>query len=136
MTDQEIDLRQLDAWIAEHVFDFAWVPRNQGPGTCWLAPKEEWKNYLPAYITRGIYQPEGVYDRRVPKYSTDPAASFEGLRKILNDRGPAGIKLFRTDKLVTAYCDDYQIQAAHAPTLEQAICLLAKKLYAQRGEGE
>jgi len=123
MTDTK--MRELDAWIEENVFglpvDWEAGRRKHGPGFLWFIKGENG-------------QPNRC--EVVKNYCTDPAASFDLLKKLSEDhdivvrRGngrPDGEE-FYVHRLTAYGSMDF---TTGANTLELAIALFAKKLHSK-----
>lgn len=121
MTTTEQELRELDAWIAEHVM--GWKARKLN--------RRDLINHLmpPQSITDGFgkYDADPMFQTNVtgvPNYTTEPAAAMEVLKKCMD---MAVVTLF--EKAKGGYEVRWQQMSASAETLELAICLFAKKLF-------
>jgi hypothetical protein len=110
MTDQ--DLRSLDAWIAEHV--------------C------EWTNIWPNNLT-GV-DPKTQTCKRVPYFSTSPAAFFALLSKLIADGWCITQRYYPTKKAWAVELIHEKregIPFAQALTLPEALTLAAKAAYSK-----
>jgi hypothetical protein len=146
MTTEE--MREVDTWIAEHVFDFAWIP-SVGK-TFYLVSPGDWQAYKPEFVQRGLKLSHAniVAERRVPFYTTDPAAAMDVLKKCAEKRAeaydphrPSTYDPYRPSAslVICAPCcdrsqwtvvDSEEMQIfGEAETLELAICLFAKHLF-------
>lgn len=123
MTDKE--LRELDAWIAEHVFGWSRWNFNNGYTA---------HNYLDQ--TNGQankYRKHGFVDgltllESFPKYTTDPAAAMEVLKKCCeHPYYPFGFAV----AFSKGFPNPWVCETATAETLELAICLFSKKLFSK-----
>lgn len=147
------ELRELDAWIAENVMGWRWYCAI---GKAYLFPPWAFErlNNFSVHWTAGIHEKgwtrqqakrepckklltgsniEGIGDDiEFPKYSTDPAAAMDVLKKCFDKTGQ--IEVFRTQihpfkfGVVGKWLPsaDYECEAE---TLELAICLFAKKIF-------
>lgn len=107
MTKQEHN--ELDAWIAEHVFDLKFDPASEN----WFDPVHPRRN------------PKAF---ELPKFTTDPAVAMEVLKKCALKSGRCLEILFDSDdKWVVSH--DAKIVSGVAETLELAICLFARQLF-------
>lgn len=144
------ELRELDAWIAENVMGWAWfrfrmkkinTASNAGKGyDRWqqlIPPNEKW-HLQPKYDA--IKQPQGMgryledeTDYSSIKFTTDPAAAMEVLKKCIEIYGAATIYGGATEpKVFTVHVANPKASKAayvESETLELAICLFAKKLF-------
>lgn len=119
----EEECRRLDAWIAEHVM-----------GVVNIREVDHLDNFQPdspRCILVGHWPNRSHRDdyEEIPRYSTDPAANRD-LELKLADSGNS-ICIIKRGREWNAYLNG---RRATAPTLELAICLLAKKIYEQRND--
>lgn len=109
----EKELRELDAWIAEHVFRLKL--NVNGMIETWPRP--------------------GVrHDVCVSSYTTDPAAAFAVLEKcIKSNRGRIVFEDWGTEFVVGFWNSDRELfyDEATAPTLPLAICLFSEQLFSK-----
>jgi len=133
------ELRELDAWIAEHVMGWAWyrfrMKMKSGKGFHrWqqLCPPDETWFLQPKYDA--VKQPQGIgkyqedeTDYSSIKFTTDPAAAMEVLKKII-EKEDASVIYAAPDGVSYILCSD-DIPDTYGETLELAICLFAKKLF-------
>lgn len=155
MTNQE--LREMDAWIAEHVMGWQWfrfrmkktdTAKNAGKGyDRWqqlIPPGDNWHLH-PKY--NAIKQPQGKgqyledeTDLSMFKPTTDRAAAMEVLEKCVqsNVAGVQGnVEIFQEPMnglfgiCYTAAYKKKSIEPVFAETLPLAICLFSRKLFSQ-----
>lgn len=149
------ELRELDAWIAEHVMELppAFVVIKRG-----LYYRPDDKGYTIKMSEAGRYTLEQAKERECPydepvtykpweceHYTTDPAAAMEVLKKcgdfIKGKDHPRGsgnyyIRLYRPS-MFNEWCvcrgneDQSNTPYGQAETLELAICQFAKKLFSK-----
>lgn len=69
---QPQELRELDAWLAEHVMGFVWYyfPEKKKSGWCALMPKGKWKKRHGGKVVFGRVKNIEVLNGDVPCYST------------------------------------------------------------------
>lgn len=121
MTPTQQELRELDAWIALNVFNWERVLPNDVIG-------EFDKTGTPPN-----WGDSGIRYHQVPKYSTDPAAAFEVLKKCSEKctkehRGSVSLFNIRTIRwCVTSGCGIQGIDE----TLELALAKFAQKLFSK-----
>lgn len=127
---KDTDTRELDAWIAEHVMGFEERPCYRGSARI---------EGMTFYVANGrsVTGEASKGNHQFPKYTTDPAAAMEVLKKCAEECDmPIEIDRKRDKKT-----GNWRIESgtmaqgllAIAPpecnTLELAICLFAKKLF-------
>jgi len=151
MSDKE--LRELDAWIAEHVMDvkrfvgvkkrgYWYRPNAHGytdrQAEAWWLTRDEAKKH--EYL-RGD-EPVTICEFSTPLYTTDPAAAMQVLEKCV-----AELELKRAFPAIEKYSDldgfqgwkvtalfsngNQQTFSEVAETLPLAICLFAKQLFSK-----
>lgn len=134
MSDKE--LRELEIWLAEHLFGYKWY-RFEAGGKHWFT-----QTHPSAWVQRqgGIEAPpEGTeMNSDAPRYTTDPAAAMEVLKKCAEEQT---VTVEHSDKnqlgqpqwlvaLLGEHDGDYVEEFCKcAPTLELAICLFAKQVF-------
>lgn len=118
MSDQE--LRELDAWIAEHVMAY----KRGHPGGCKV---EYWQ---PPPFKFGVIPVD-----RLPRFTTDQAAAMEVLKKCMEyvdghcQRSLVSVRP-KEVALVTEF-GAFTSYTGNADTFELAICLFAQKLFSK-----
>ena len=141
LTEQE--MRELDAWIAEHVMGWVWWhlpktdPKHFTPetGICKLIRSDEnWPAHKHWQGKRIAVPMENVkQDVDVPRYTTDPAAAMEVLKKCGFHKNNA-IQIYclraeeNRDGKESFWINDPRLEAN---TLELAIALFANKLFSK-----
>jgi hypothetical protein len=120
------ELRELDAWIAEHVMgwinlEFYTPPFNEMEQS--FPDEPFWRGHK---IVRDLWM-------AVPRYTTDPAAAMIVLEKCSKDRavvvnGTKGKHQIVELKRGTSGLMSFDEEIIDAETLPLAICLFAKKL--------
>jgi hypothetical protein len=120
--------RELDALVAEKVMGWIWVKRtdlNRTPEHPGFTP---WTRYLTNLPLAEWQVPTDEslpidYPFSLPEYSTDIAAAWEAVEKLLNlFQG-----VYRRDATWIACFDNGNRQYAYADTAPHAICLAALK---------
>jgi hypothetical protein len=111
------EMRELDAWIAENVMGWAAHCRN----TAFYVPKEQANKLMDC-------RPVCIEDWRP---TTNPAAAMEVLRKCVDTRAVSVDRWRMTGIYIISTILDRKHTIEEAPTLELAICLFAKQLFAQ-----
>lgn len=111
MSEQE--LRELDAWIAEHVMGCK-------PKFKRYASHSDWECECPLFSHGKEHLDHGVSD-----YSTDPAAAMQVLEKCVADS--EGYQIHIDDGYSVSWGKDGC--SANGETLPLAIALFAKKLF-------
>ena len=140
MTTQE--LRELDAWIAEHVMGFKWghfgFIKNGLPDferePIYLLPPSRFdvhsgnanpfpRDRVDDWKTRGS-------DSLIPKYTTDPAAAMSVLEKCA-EKSDGAVEVVKAIKGKWGLCDGSTTKRGFqwADTLPIAICLFARELF-------
>lgn len=132
MSNEESNNRELDAWIAEHVFGWKrWNFDNGFPETR--------KNYLSKdnekqdkYRKRGFILGLPLIDN-FPRYTTDPSAAMMVLERCLERLSPS-VEIISGDidskrHFWIGRPDEYTKLSMFEPTLPLAICALAKNLF-------
>lgn len=131
MTDSE--MRELDAWIAEHVFGYRWFAFEGGKGNrfCDLQIPSTFQE------RHGGIQcdaPLVGYERDiggVPRYSKEARPALEVLEKCFDKVGLIDAHRVKCGEfnfcIGATYVTDSEVEAK---TLPLAICLFAKKLFA------
>lgn len=117
----EMELRELDAWIAEHVMEW-----ERGWSSCAPRGLECHEKTFEHY---GLWVDPTTGTQKRAHYfhpTTDPAAAMEVQRK-LAERG-GNVETFKGGDGHYYATDTYDLKVS-APTLELAICLLARKIY-------
>ena len=131
----EKELRELDAWIAEHLFDFAWCPSvgfRKEKTSYWLFEPKEVERYKPEVIKHNLPLSDAynhVAERRVPYYTTDPAAAMMVLEKCAQEDSEIRIFQLPDKSFRIGSMDRKGMFLTFAQTLPLAICLFAKKLF-------
>lgn len=127
MTTEE--LRELDAWIAEHVM--GWTLLKQ-----WKESDAIFYTGFPPDKASQYYAKQSQCDPEIPCPTTDPAAAFEVLKRCVERLGHKFISvgfgngLFHVDNMRSSTPGIDEI-AVKAPTLELAICLFSKQLFSK-----
>lgn len=123
-------MRELDAWIAEHVMGYRWYKFSDG--VFQLEVPGDWqKRHGGIQVDR----PTGteIDATSAPKYATDPAAAMQVLEKCCKQTAfPISIGV----KFGGWYCGQFKdlagaASATTSSTLPIAICLFAKKLFSK-----
>jgi hypothetical protein len=152
-----MSIRELDAWIAEHVMGWKWM-RFDAPAAAVNSGKkrDKWCQLVPPF-EKWYQQPQlnGVIcncaiegmpdwtDLSVFKPSTDPAAAMQVLEKcaengVLNGEFKLPVSIFRRGDLQWVVSENTEDEeesidrtyiVVEAPTLPLAICLFAKELF-------
>ena len=137
LTDKE--LRELDAWIAEHVMGFVWTRHrhaaNKFINKRWLLEPEKFKElnevgkgeWIHASGKEEILIAE-YGEETVPAYTTDPAAAMKVFKKCQDMRCLAINKNTITS---IGHEDEKAIVECNAETLELAIAKFAKALFSK-----
>ncbi len=105
----ETEMRELDAWIAEHVIGWSYEVTGSDPtedGYCWFDENRK-------------------FPCELPHYSTDPAAAMQVLEKCAER---SAIMIIKDDGCVVAQINGKRL-TADGPTLPLAICQFARKLF-------
>lgn len=103
-------MRELDAWIAEHVFVWQYKMTGSDPvedGECWFSES-------------------GKFPCELPYYTTDPAAAMVVLEKC-TQKDSVGI--WRVSHIEFVVKNHRESVRATSETLPLAICLFAKQLF-------
>lgn len=132
----ENELRELDAWIAEYVLGYVWLPDHGRSGKFYLYDKptpldlKESKHGL-SPIEHGVHH-------RVPSFTTDAAEALKVLEKCvfaIPTHHEIKIGMARNGSfLVSVQYDDFEPNShkdSNADTLPLAICLFAKQLFSK-----
>ena len=119
MTEKE--LRKLDAWIAEHVFEWTDIEFFQPPCDVMEEPN------LPFW--RGV-QKACLLWQSVPCFTTDPAAAMMVLEKCFEKYYGIVINFEPNSKTFVCWYG-HPVVGTYAETLPLAICLFAKKLFSK-----
>lgn len=131
MTKKE--LRELDAWIAEHVMGYLWLWRiHYGDPLKAIFKSAEsaseyandWQEVTESNNPKNRF---AGWNSNVPFYTTDPAAAMEVLKKCLDFTWIGFGKKLTSENLYSL--TDRMIIDSKSETLELAICLFAKKLF-------
>lgn len=143
-TMSEKELRELDAWIAEHVFNYVWArdtawirsdfPRGSmfRKGTKCLVEKV-CKELSWSKLTGGeAFAPDRYH--HVPHYSTNAAAAMMVLEKCLSKVRDLTMAEYEDLESFNGYRVYGRSGEAIAETLPLAICLFAKKLFCKEGK--
>lgn len=127
---KDTDTRELDAWIAEHVMGFEERPCYHGSARI---------EGMTFYVANGrsVTGEASKGNHQFPKYTTDPAAAMEVLKKCGEHLAAtdSAIELgqnLNKDGLIYWWVNHDRASASflcEAETLELAICLFAKKLF-------
>jgi len=125
LTDKE--LRELDAWIAEHVF--GWHRQSFENGYLRQNLLVENKFRADKYRRHGWHNDVEVLDT-FPKFSTDPAAAMQVLEKCI-EKEPNGIVCGNLKGQWCATTHGWGGAFCEAETLPLAICLFAKQLFSK-----
>jgi len=114
------ELRELDAWIAEHVTceKYPIGEHNSGISKHYL---DDGKN-----VVRTV---EGKWTAALPSYTTDPAAAMMVLEKCAEKEGQENFDGVQIDKTEHGWIVSTCKMDSDAETLPLAICLFAKKLF-------
>lgn len=134
------DERELDSWIAEHVMGYRWMWFSQldDPecGKRCIAPTffRECVKEVPRHP--GVEFPlasNGIWDKRLPHYTTDPAAAFEVLKKCMEHYGDRGgtLRLHFNGQSGFGISDDANRYFVFEAPLETAICHFARGLFSK-----
>lgn len=132
MTDKE--LRELDAFIAEHVFDWVWLSGIRNSDVFW--PKEDGAPQLmPVDISVKAVEAGPVHLPSIPHYSTDIAAAWEVVEKMVNEKKwlfdmHSTISLLKKKKFKAVFKGEYNGELIAFYSVEDpalAICLAVKK---------
>jgi hypothetical protein len=123
----ETQLRELDAWIAEHVFGWHKIQTGQNHSLCSVCGNgfgARHNHYYPDF--------HGSMSGSVPFYSTDPAAAMQVLKRCVEfAKRNLGHSVILTDTM-NGYCVGLTIPSFKfitADTWELAIALFAKALF-------
>lgn len=127
----DVELRSLDAWIAEHVMGYE--ERQSYRGSSVIKGETFW-----VVAGRAATSPAFKGQHRFPEFSTEPAAAMQVLEKCgdgqLSRGGETDMCIRKSvsgwiiDEITTG--EDYgMLKTATAATLPLAICLFAKKLF-------
>lgn len=123
MNDRE--LRELDAWVAEHVMGWTDLELYQ-------PPSEFMEEQQPPFF-RGMNKMCLLW-QSIPNCSTDPAAAMQVLEKCTKncskDCKTISVRENGEGYMVFAR-DSYYREVAEAETLPLAICLFAKQLFSK-----
>jgi hypothetical protein len=139
MTEQE--LRELDAWIAEHVMGYKWFLFHHDESLTrqpyfLLSQPSTWQvRHGGTLVEQGPKPTEEKDLGSVYKYTTDPAYAMEVLKKCAEKwivtvelgKDGSGQSYAWVARLNLGTEDNFKC----APTLELAICLFAKQLFAK-----
>lgn len=142
-------MRELDAWIAEHVMGWQWMrfnykrkPEDSGEPFCMLIPPGENWPANPKWNGVKCDGPvEGIpddSDLSVFQPTTNAATALEVLKKCAEFRESISIYQRLSDDLwvIRTFVDDDDGKRreifAEAPTLELAIALFAQQLYSRK----
>jgi hypothetical protein len=138
MNDSE--LRELDAWIAEHVFGLRFEElqcRSKTPEFTGVFVNHHIKQFgsvvkYPQGLCIGSFRKGGDYTLELysPRFTTDSVASMELLKKCAEIvTVTVGVEMNRG--IVARINDEtgHQDYCKCAPTLELSICLFAKQLF-------
>lgn len=124
-TETEKELRELDAWIAEHVMGFEWRAFNHRDKISYLTSPTDLKR---DELRRSLWLPDPDYARDISsafRYSTDPAAAIEVLKRCAEKVAPVSIRIYHNPAGWHVGIAEFEI----APTLEESICRFAKELF-------
>ena len=115
MKTKDSELRELDAWIAEHVMGKNPIHRDDKPPT--KGTEDDY--FVVEYL---------AFSRSCPLYTTDPDAAMQVLEKCqhLTD-----VVVYKTVQDKHGVRDDISDFAVDAETLPLAICKFAKKLFSK-----
>jgi hypothetical protein len=140
----EKEMRELDAWIAEHVMGWKWFafpPVTDGTRKWTILLKtSSWQRRQGGKQVSAPHKNDEIDIGSVPQYTTDPAAAMEVLRKIGEEMGGRtyGLRIHGPSAefkvhFWTVTDDEFDVEA-NAPTLELAICLFAKQLFSKEAQ--
>lgn len=129
----DIELRELDAWIAEHLFSYEWR-RSEATGRRGLFPPD----YHPEWFKERADMTEGLcYDHpsHVPPYSSSISSAMEMEEKILE----MGLQREYAKSLINVVADEclhtpelnYNFDLIHATPLQR--CLAVKVVIEKKG---
>ena len=123
----EIDLRELDAWIAEHVFGWTDIEIHQ-PLAEIMEPEQ------PAF-RRGYPKKDSLW-QHIPQYTTDHAAAFAVLEKCaektcveIRKQVHGGEKWAVWEDSRTIELHTTGLEGGLSDSLPLSICLFAKQLF-------
>jgi hypothetical protein len=133
MSDTE--MRELDAWIDKVVFGNN-PERRKAHWFCVTCEDEVPPNRISLYKCCNVCGTPADWRDSLPKYCTDPAASFELLKKCAEKLAPeCGSVAIAWEQDIEEWTvqetDKYKCVRATANTLELAIALFAKNLYSK-----
>lgn len=130
-------LRELDAWICEHWFDWKWY-RYRPEKDKSFSGKRTLMDKPHRYVTKARGNEDLAPDAlmNVPAFTTDPAAAMRLWKRCVLKCDELGIAAPITDFWRHEKAWDIQVQfkprfQTQAPTLELAIALFARKLKAK-----
>ncbi len=128
----EQEMRELDAWIYEHVFG----ERIFGEAEMLFEARSVWetqpqcRSFMMGFDA--IDGPNGIQFRQsIPRYSTDPAAAMLVLEKLIENRR-IGLESFGwppTAMLLDSGNGSTVEHLSHGDSLPHAICRFAKSLF-------
>lgn len=127
MSDKE--LRELDAWIAEHVFEWQRQSFDNGHAKHNLLVRDKFRT--DKFVKHGWIDGNKLVET-FPKYTTDPAAAMLVLEKCCEIDGmDAIVEIAKTTTSWRVFNRDKSKDqcTTFANTLPLAICLFAKKLF-------
>ena len=120
----DMEMRELDAWIAEYVFGWNRQRFNNGHVRHNILVPEKFR--ADKYRKHGWNKGVELIDN-FPHYTTDPAAAMDVLEKCAIKSG-YGLTVIPQSNGMWFACSNYANEA-FGETLNIAICLLAKKLF-------
>jgi len=114
-TNTPEELRELDAWIAEHVMGLVRHP-------CWYT-HEHWE---------GVWRvPDGTKGFNKFRPTTDPAAAMAVLEKCAEVESPVSVATCFEAGTWSVFVGGHWDEKRSAETLPLAICLFAKALFSK-----
>lgn len=127
----DTELRELDAWIAIHVFGWHELEYHDINHSickvCGNGHGAQYKHYSPFF-----HKPKMG---SCPFYTTDPAAAFALQVKLIEFAEKTPHNFVKTYKAMTGeFAARTYMAVETAPTLEIALCLLAKQVFTKGGD--
>lgn len=128
----EKELRELDAWIAEHVMGWHKVKTGDNKSLCSVCGNgfgERHKHYVPDFHSSTTGS--------VPFYHSDPAAAMQVLEKCVNelceqDQEETVSVGMEVPYFVVEKTNTSKSMRVEASTLPLSICLFAKQLFSNQ----
>lgn len=138
-TPTRAELRDLDAWIAQHVMDDSKLVglKKRGywyrPKACGYTDREsEAGRFTIEEAKKREYphdEPVTIHKFSVREYTTDPAAAFAVLEKCAEREAEANMDGVQIDKIGIGWLVPTNDVDADAETLPLAICRFARKIF-------